>query len=298
MTKIICVGSMNTDIAAYGATLPRPGETVMGHAIATSPGGKGLNQAVAARRLGGDVAMVGMLGRDDNGDRLAHFLAAEGVDITGVQRLDRAATGAAVILVADSAQNAIVVIPGANMAWTAADLPAAFAPRAGDIVVAQFEIPDAVIAAAFTRARAAGARTILNAAPARALPSALLPLIDILAVNETELGAACGTALDEADHARIEQAALALAARCPAIVVTLGSRGAIVAHDGRIERIAAMPVAAVDTAGAGDCFIGAFAAALARGEALAAAAAYANRAAAVSVTRKGTAVAMPRASDL
>lgn len=297
MGGIICVGSMNMDIAAYGEVLPRPGETVFGSAVASSPGGKGLNQAVAARRLGAPVAFVGMLGRDDAGKAVLAFLDAEGIDTSRIAHTDDATSGTAIILVDARSENAIVVIPGANMAWRREAL-AEVTFAATDIVMSQFEIPDAVIIEAFERARAAGAHTILNAAPARPMPARLLALVDLLVVNETELAAVCGTPLDCADLAAVAEAARSLSGERLSVIATLGSAGAIVAAAGRLTRIDGAPVRAVDTAGAGDCFIGALAAALLRGEALAEAAAFANRAASLSVTRKGTAIAMPFARDL
>jgi ribokinase len=288
---------MNMDIAAYSATLPRPGETVSGSALASSPGGKGLNQAVAARRLGAEVAFVGALGRDDAGDTLAAFLESEGVDVSAVSRVEGVPTGAAIILVDAKSENAIVVIAGANAAWSPAALDA-MQLEAGDIVVAQFEVPDAVIIEAFSRARRAGARIILNAAPARPMPAGLLQLTDILVVNETELAATCGKALDASNIPAVSAAALALSSATLAVVATLGSAGAVIAASGIVVRIEAAPIVAVDTAGAGDCFIGAFAAALARGDDMHAAAAFGNRAAGISVTRKGTAIAMPYAREM
>lgn len=297
MTRIVCVGSMNMDMAAYSTTLPRPGETVFGTSLVSSPGGKGLNQAVAARRLGATVAFVGNLGRDDAGDAVAAFLADEGIDMRRIERLEGVQTGAAIILVDAASQNAIVVIPGANMAWGEA-APGPLKLQAGDIVVSQFEIPDAVIIAAFTQARAAGARTIFNAAPARAMPPQLLALVDILVVNEVELAATSGQPIDATDVTALTDAAATLSQGARAVIATLGANGAVVAVNGRPTRIAGLPVPAIDTAGAGDCFIGALAASLARGETLEAAATFANRAASLSVTRKGTAVAMPFAHDL
>ena len=297
MSRIVCVGSMNMDIAAYSTTLPRPGETVFGSTLASSPGGKGLNQAVAARRLGAEVAFIGNLGRDDTGDAVAAFLDAEGIDTNGIRRVDGVPSGAAVILIDARSENAIVVIPGANMAGQHGALDD-LKLSLGDIVIAQFEIPDAVIIDAFQRARKAGARTILNAAPARAMPERLLPLVDILVVNETELAATCGKLIDGSDVAAVTGAAASLSGPSLAVVATLGSAGAAVAAGGTTVRIAGVVVKATDTAGAGDCFIGALAAALARGEGLQQAAAFANRAASISVTRNGTAVAMPFASEL
>jgi ribokinase len=260
MGRIICVGSLNMDIAAYSEALPLPGETVFGSSIAASPGGKGLNQAVAARRLGADVAFVGNLGRDDAGEKIAAFLAAEGVDTSAVARLDGVPSGAAIILVDARSENAIVVIPGSNMAWPPGRLDE-MKVASGDIVVAQFEVPDGIIAEAFAKARRAGARTILNAAPARPMPVGLLPLVDILVVNETELAAAVGNPVDGADIAAVAQAASNLSGPGLAVIATLGSQGAVVETAGRVERIAASRWPR-STPCASDCFIGALAAAL------------------------------------
>jgi ribokinase len=297
MSKIVCVGSMNMDIAAYSTTLPRPGETVFGSTLLSSPGGKGLNQAVSARRLGADVAFFGMLGGDNAGNRLAAFLDAEGIDTSGIARIDHVPTGTAIILVDARSENAIVVIPGANMAWPPGALDA-MQLSAGDIVIAQFEVPEAVIVAAFEKARQAGARTILNAAPARVMSPELLTLCDILIVNETELATVSAKAIDCDDIAAVSAAALQLSGPSLAVVATLGSAGAVVATSGAMSRVEGSAVAAVDTSGAGDCFVGALAAALARGETLSNAAAFANRAAGISVTRKGTAISMPFAHEL
>ena len=297
MSRIVCVGSMNMDIAAYSTALPKPGETVFGSSLVSSPGGKGLNQAAAAKRLGADVAFIGCLGADATGDTVLAFMIAEGIDTTGIHRLAETQSGAAVILVDARSENAIVVIPGANMQWPDnATAATKFEPT--DIVVSQFEIPDTIIIDAFTRARAVGARTILNAAPARTMPDQLLALIDILVVNETELAATCATTLDTTDIDAVTSAALAVSSARLSVVATLGAQGAVIAANGRTTRVAGRTVKAIDTAGAGDCFIGALAASLARGQALDAAAAFANRAAALSVTRKGTAIAMPRAHEM
>jgi ribokinase len=297
MSRIVCVGSMNMDIAAYSDALPRPGETVFGSSLVSSPGGKGLNQAVAARRLGAQVTFAGCLGKDQTGDQLVAFLASEGIDTSGISRSDTAQTGAAIILVDRSSENAIVVISGANMSWPVGALDK-LRLTADDIVVSQFEVPDEIIVEAFSRARAVGALTMLNAAPARAIPPQLLTLIDVLVVNENELAACAATPLDTTDASAVADVALAFASDQRSVVATLGAKGAVVASAGSAIYMPGLAVDAIDTAGAGDCFVGALAAALLRGEELRSAAAFANRAASISVTRRGTAIAMPRASEL
>lgn len=297
MVRIHVAASMNMDLAAYSDSLPRPGETVFGRAVAWSPGGKGLNQAVAAARLGGDVAMLGFLGDDEMGAKVRAFLAAEGIDISCVGTLAGVASGLAVILVDKSSQNAIVVIPGANMAWPT-EATTALAARRGDLVLATFEIPDAQIVAAFRRARAAGAKTVLNPAPARAASAELMALTDQLILNEVELPMILGRPVDPADLAAVERATRELVAGRDVVIVTLGDAGAVVVTPAAAWHVPPVPVTAIDTAAAGDCFIGAWAAALARGADVRAAATYANRAAAVSVTRRGTAVSLPRVGEV
>ncbi len=297
MAKIICVGSMNIDIAAYVTTLPRPGETVFGSSLASSPGGKGLNQAVAARRLGADVAFIGQLGADTNGDTVLAFLNSEGIDTSGIVRHLDVQSGAAIILVDAASENAIAVIPGANMAWPPNAVSELTLSRT-DIVISQFEVPDGVIIDVFRRAQVAGAMTVLNAAPARSLPPGLLELVDVLVVNEGELAAVSGQDIDPSDIDAITAAAKKLAAPQRSIVTTLGRGGAIVVDTNAVTRIPGVTVSAVDTAGAGDCFIGALVSALLRGQTLETASAFANRAAAVSVTRRGTAIAMPRLDEI
>ena len=288
---------MNMDTAVYTDALPRAGETVFGSRLVSSPGGKGLNQAVAAVRLGAEVAFVGCRGKDQTGDQLTAFLVSEGIDVTGISKSAGAQTGAAIILVDRQSENAIVVISGANMEWPAGALDKVQL-TASDIVVSQFEVPDAIIIEAFGRARRAGARTMLNAAPARAIPVQLLDLIDVLVVNETELAACAAAGVDTSDVGAVANVALKLAKDRRSVIATLGAKGAIVASGGSASHIPGLIVKPVDTAGAGDCFVGALAAALLRGEDLKGAAAFANRAASFSVTRRGTAIAMPRSSEL
>jgi ribokinase len=186
MGRVFIAGSINMDVVATADRHPRIGETVAGKAVLYFPGGKGANQAVAAAKLGAPTALIGRLGSDAFGDQLNAFLAAQGVDLSFVRQTTEADTGTAIITVANS-DNTIVVIPGANALVSTADV-AAPALAKGDIVVSQFEIPLASISAFFQRARAAGATTILNPAPAIHFDRELLDLADILVLNESELG--------------------------------------------------------------------------------------------------------------
>src|SRR5688572_15671779 len=182
--RVIVAGSLNMDLVAEAPSLPRAGETIMGSAFHTLPGGKGLNQAVAAARLAATVSMIGCVGQDAFGERLRAVIRAEGIDASGVRETRDAPTGIAQIVVSRG-ENSIVVVPGANMTMTDADV-SSLEIKSGDIVVAQLETPITVTERLFTRARGIAA-TILNAAPASAVPDSLLAVTDLLVVNETEL---------------------------------------------------------------------------------------------------------------
>jgi ribokinase len=298
MGHVFVAGSINMDVVATADRHPQIGETVAGHAVLYFPGGKGLNQAVAAAKLGAPVTLIGRLGKDAFGDALKAFLATQGVDLTFVLQTAEAHTGAAIITVAN-ADNTIVVIPGVNAFVSAADV-AAPALAKSDIAVSQFEIPLPAIAAFFQRARAAGARTILNPAPAIAFGAELLDLVDILVLNESEFGLLAKTELDEADDpARFIDAARSLQnGKDKTICVTLGKRGVLALAGGEPLIIPGRSVKAIDTTGAGDCFVGAIAAQLAGGKSIRDALVYANAAASISVQRMGAAPSMPTAAEV
>ena len=293
MGRVVVAGSINMDVVATAERHPRVGETVAGQSVMYFPGGKGANQAVAAAKLGAPTSLIGRLGRDAFGDQLRTFLADQGVDIALVKASATAQTGTAIITLA-RADNTIVVIPGAN-AELGADDVAQVALSPGDVAVSQFEIPQATIAAIFQRARAAGATTILNPAPASAFDNGLFALVDILVLNETELGFLTGIALGEAPT--LQEVSEAVRALNPSpgqtVCVTLGARGAVTVVDGQARLIEGRPVKAVDTTGAGDCFVGALAARISQGAAIADAIVYANVAASISVQRMGAGPSMP-----
>ena len=298
MGRVFVAGSINMDVVATADRHPRIGETVAGSAVLYFPGGKGANQAVAAAKLGASTTLIGRLGKDAFGDQLKAFLAAEAIDLSFVRQTAEAHTGTAIITVAN-ADNTIVVIPGANALVDAADV-AGPALAKGDIAVSQFEIPLPAISAFFTRARAVGATTILNPAPAKEFGGELLDLVDILVLNETELGLLTRTALrDSDDHTRFIGAAKSLqASRDQTICVTLGKRGVLGLVDGEPVVIPGRIVTAVDTTGAGDCFVGALAARLADGAAMRDALFAANTAASICVQRMGAAPSMPTAEEV
>jgi ribokinase len=298
MGRVFVAGSINMDVVATADRHPRIGETIAGQAVLYFPGGKGANQAVAAAKLGAPTTLIGRLGKDAFGDQLKAFLMAQGVDLSFVQETAEAHSGTAIITVAN-ADNTIVVIPGANALVSAADVAAPVLAK-GDIAVSQFEIPLPAIGAFFERARAAGATAILNPAPAIEFDRQLLDLVDILILNETELGFLTKTELhDTDDYPRFIEAARSLQMdENKTVCVTLGKRGIAALIDGRPHMDLGRAVNAVDTTGAGDCFVGAVAALLADGQPVRSAFGYANIAASICVQRMGAAPSMPTAAEV
>jgi len=298
MGHVFVAGSLNMDVVATADRHPRIGETVAGKAVLYFPGGKGANQAVSAVKLGAPTTLIGRIGRDAFGDELKAFLAAEGIDLSLVRQTSEAHTGTAIITLAN-ADITIVVVPGANALVSDTDV-AAPALSKGDVAVSQFEIPLPTIRAFFQRARAAGATTILNPAPAIAFDAEMLGLVDILILNETELGVLTNTELrDTDDHARFVEAARSLqTGRCKIICVTLGRRGVLALVDDEPMTIPGRTVKAIDTTGAGDCFVGAVASQLAQGRSIRDALDYANVAASICVQRMGAAPSMPTAAEV
>ena len=298
MSRVFVAGSINMDVVVTAERHPRIGETVVGKAVLYFAGGKGANQAVAAAKLGARTTLIGRVGQDAFGGELKTFLAAQGVDLKLVWDTAGVHTGTALITVAN-ADNSIVVVPGANASVTAADMEAPGLAR-GDIALSQFEIPLPAISAFFKRARGAGAITILNPAPAIEFDPELLDLVDILILNESELGLLAKTELlDTDDHARFIDAARSLRAGTDKTVcVTLGRRGGVALVGGEPVIIPGRRVEAVDTTGAGDCFAGAVAAQLAGGKSIRDALDYANAAASICVQRMGAAPSMPTAAEV
>lgn len=259
---IVVFGSINIDLVTRAAKIPAPGETVLGGDYIAIPGGKGANQALAARRAGAKVALVGAYGADGFADPALALLRRDGVDLTASRRTEKP-TGAAFIVVDDNGENAIVVASGANSEARAAQLDA-LAMGEGDLLLLQRETPIAEVEAAASSARRRGARVMLNAAPAGPISSTLIGALDYLCVNENEariVGAALGVKAEEPEAilGEIERT------RGVATIVTLGAAGAVGFHAGRRFAAPAPTVEVVDTTGAGDTFVGAFAAALDRG---------------------------------
>jgi ribokinase len=298
MGRVFVAGSINMDVVATAERHPALGETVAGKEVLYFPGGKGANQAVAASKLGAATTLIGRLGKDAFGRDLRAFLADQGIDLCLVRDTADAHTGTAIITLAN-AENTIVVVPGANDLVTPDDFASAVLGE-DDIAVSQFEIPQATISALFRRARAAGASTMLNPAPARALDAELLDLVDILVLNETELALLARVTLSGSDDdTRFADAARSLQRREDQIIcVTLGERGLVALVDGKPLIIPGRKVEAVDSTGAGDCFVGALAARLADNQPVRSALEYANVAASICVQRLGAAPSMPTIAEV
>ena len=281
------LGSANADIVVKVNRRPSAGETVLGSDTEILPGGKGANTAVAAGRLGADVALVAAIGDDSYGDLLMSSLRDAGVDTGPVHRVDRA-TGIAFIMVTPDGENSILVSPGANSTLSTTHVEEGLGhPR---VVVASIEVPVATVEHAISLASARGARTVLNLSPVAKLSAATLSTLDPLIVNEHEAAWLLG-----GDAVRPREL-LALGPR--SVVITLGARGALVASSAGVHEIPAPPVDPVDTTGAGDAFTGALAATLATGADLVDAARFAVRVAAASVTRRGAQPSYPTAEEL
>ena len=298
MTDVCVVGSFMMDMIVRTPRFPRPGETVTGSSLTTLPGGKGFNQAVAAARAGASTAMVGLLGADAFGDAFAVALAQEQIDSTAVSRTAAAGTGVGLPLVDDTGQNAIVIVPQANLAVDAAMIEHfASVIDGAQVVVLQLEIPDDAIVAAATIAHEAHAVVVLNPAPFRTLPAELLPLVDLLTPNEHELAQLAATI--GASRSSVAETAMEVARRTGAqLVVTLGEAGALVVDSDGTTPVPAYSVHAIDTVGAGDAFTGNLAAGLAKGMPIRESARRANAAAALSVTAVGGAASAPTARQI
>ena len=289
----VCVlGSINLDIVCQVGELPAPGETVAALGVARFAGGKGANQAAASARWGAATRLIGAVGRDGAGDELLARLAEAGVDIAAIARLPDQPTGAAYIFVSAAGENMIVVVGGANRAVAPADI-AALDLAGCAVFLAQLETPVAAIIALFSTAAATAGVRILNAAPALAEGASLFPLTDILVVNETELARYAGP------NRQIARAARRLITRPgQSVIVTLGAAGALAVSAEALIEVAGRPAKVVDTTGAGDCFCGVLAAALADGADLAQAMALANAAAALSTECPGAAVTATLRADV
>ena len=292
---MIVAGSANIDIVVRTRRAPGPGETLLGEDYAFYPGGKGANQAVAARRAGAAVAFAGCIGRDAYGNQLIEALAAEGIDFAATRRTG-AATGVAFITVEASGENRIIVISGANHAFAPADVSGLAVPDS--VLLVQLEIPLQTVLAAASRVRADGGVVIMNASPVADIAAesrtALLAATDILLVNETEAAALLEVAPDEASIPWAAEAVRRLAQGRLGAVITLGAAGAAWADEDGAGHIPGHRIKAVDTTACGDAFAGAFASAIERQAGISAAAAFGNAAGALAAMTPGAQPSLPQ----
>ncbi len=293
-TCVLVVGSSNTDLVLSCEHLPKPGETLLGGEFQRFAGGKGANQAVAAARAGGLVTFMGARGRDDFGQVAAASLRAEKIDIRHFVQVDKAPSGVALILLGGKTrQNMIAVARSANDLLSAAHLNAARAEfKRAHVVVAQLEVPLATVLHAAELARAANLPFLLNPAPARPLPKALLRLVHTLTPNEHEAELLTG----ESDPARA--GAKLVKSGCAQVVITLGAKGALLVDANGPRLFRAPKVKPVDTVGAGDCFTGWLAVGLAKNLPIESSIKRALAAASLSVTRPGAQASMPYRCDI
>ena len=296
--SVVVVGSSNTDMILRVARVPRPGETLLGGEFSTAPGGKGANQAVAAARAGGRVSFVARLGRDPLGDAALAGFRKEGMGLSRVVRDRGRPSGVALIFVGADGENSIGVAGGANQRLSPADVSAARGLISGArVLLVQLETPLRTVEAAARIARAAGVDVILNPAPARPLPSALLRNVSILTPNETEASVLTGVRVTGAASAA-RAARILMRRGVGTVIVTLGARGALVATRGGSQVIPGFKVRAVVSTAAGDVFNGALAVRLAENCPLGAAVRFAHAAAAISVTRRGAQPSIPARSEI
>lgn len=288
---VAVVGSANMDLVAMCPRIPQPGETLIGSAFATHPGGKGANQAAVIGRLGGQVAFIGKVGSDSFGEQLRQSLNDARVQTEHLLQADTS-SGIALIAVSQAGQNSIVVVPGANDCLTPLEVEHALYDVKPDVVLAQLEVPLEAIQAA-----AKAERFLLNPAPARALPRELLERVEVLTPNETELEILTG--IFPTDDAACHRAASVLLDQgVKAVVVTLGSKGSFLANSQRAKHFDPIAVTPVDTTAAGDAFNGALAWFLAQGRDLENAIALANCVGALSTTKRGAQASMPSFEEL
>jgi ribokinase len=291
--SIIVLGSINSDLTATVPRLPHAGETLLSSGFKISPGGKGANQAVAARRMGASVAMIGAIGRDSFADVALRFLRADGIDLSGVRQIEEATTGVALIEVDEQGENTIVVVSGANFKVGEQELRRLEKVlTSSDILVLQLEIPLEIVRKAVAVAKAKGASVLLDPAPVPPKMPADLFAVDVFMPNRVEAEAILGRRI--ADVAQARTAAIELQRRgAQAAIVKLGAQGVVWATAGETFFEPAHRVQAIDATGAGDAFAGALAASLQSGQPMAEAIKQANKYAALSTTRQGAQESFP-----
>lgn len=296
--RIVVVGSSNMDLVVKSPRIPAVGETILGGDFIMTPGGKGANQAVAAAKLGADVYLVAKLGEDVFGQQSLSNFNEEGVNTEYVTLSENAPSGVALITVDQAGNNVIVVAPGANNELSTGDIEnARDAIASAAVLVAQLEVPLETVEFAARLAKSCGVTFILDPAPAQKLDSKFLSMVDILKPNETEAQILTGIEVADEDSARKAAAGL-LEQGVGAVILSMGSKGYLLATGDETEFVPAIVVDAVDATAAGDAFTGSLALGLARGESIEGAAHFANYVAALSVTRMGAQSSMPSTKEI
>jgi ribokinase len=298
MSKVIVIGSANRDLTVKVGHLPRTGETVSGGEFYASFGGKGANQAVAARKADADVTLVAKVGLDENGNAMVRHLEGLGLVTHTILRDAASASGVAVIIVDNDGKNMIAVAPGSNRNLTEEEIvraePAIASAR---VLLIQLEVPVDAVHRALTLARQHKVTTILNPAPARALPGSALLLVDVITPNEVEAAALTGLEVSN-EHDAAQAARRLLEAGVGQVIVTLGEKGALWVTREREQLFPAFHITPVDSTAAGDAFNGALACALAEGREMGDAIRFANAAGALTVTRRGAQSALPTRDEI
>jgi ribokinase len=298
MNEILVIGSSNTDMVIKTEKLPAPGETILGGKFLLTPGGKGANQAVAATRLGGKVTFVMKRGNDLFGNQTVGLLMREGIDTEYVIKDNELPSGVALIIVDSKGENSIVVASGANSNLNPEDIPPEiFDCKRYPILLLQLEIPIKTVEYCISEASKCGTKIILNPAPAQTLPEDLLRCVDLITPNETEAEALTGIKIKNLESAA-EAARIIQAKGVKNVIITMGEKGAYVLSGKFVGMVPGIKVKAIDTTGAGDVFNGALAVALAEGMDHKDAVLFANRAAAISVTKMGAQASAPFRNEL
>ena len=294
---ILVIGSSNTDLVVNVDSIPKPGQTVLGDSFFVNPGGKGANQAVGAARLGKDVSFCCKTGEDDYGRAAKELFAKEGMDTSFVFSTPDHPSGVALIAVDKNGENSIVVASGANMDLLPEDIDRIGRFSRFDIVLCQLEIPLQTVEYIATKARGDGAKFVLNPAPACKLPDSLLSCVDILTPNETEAEIISGIKVTDTESAAAAARKI-METGVGQVIVTLGSKGALLCSDKEQTLVPAFKVRAVDTTAAGDIFNGALCVALSEGKEMVNAIRFASAASSISVTRKGAQASAPYRNEV
>lgn len=294
---ILVIGSSNTDLVVNVDSIPKPGQTVLGDSFFVNPGGKGANQAVGAARLGKDVSFCCKTGEDDYGRAAKELFAKEGMDTSFVFSTPDHPSGVALIAVDRNGENSIVVASGANMDLLPEDIDRIGSFSRFDIVLCQLEIPLQTVEYIATKARRDGAKFVLNPAPACKLPDSLLSCVDILTPNETEAEIISGIKVTDTESAAAAARKI-METGVGQVIVTLGSKGALLCSDKEQTLVPAFKVRAVDTTAAGDIFNGALCVALSEGKEMVNAIRFASAASSISVTRKGAQASAPYRNEV